>query len=495
MNAHIKTVIFWALLTVFWALPQAVRGDEVAPTAAETAAMAKRQVGERWYGIYVMGRKVGWQRETWTSEPGRFCTNLEFELRMAFLMAVTRISMKESSCFQDDKPFYAVELASDRDEDGKLVHIKGKLEGEQMVLSIDTSNQVRTTSVPAHWETMTDALPWAAIERMKPSDLTRAYTHDELTGKRRWQTFTLKGSTRKTIMGKEQTVHQGLLQDEVGLKLDMLLSEEGIILEGSVGPNMRIVLEDKETAQDTEKQLLDFYSNSFVEATGKIDYARVHLIRKMQVKLAGQSKVEIADSPRQVIDAQGDKHLVVTVSACPTLKGEAPGEEYSRCSADLPCDLPAFKKQAATITRKARTPVARARLISKWIHSNFKYTLGSGSGTADQILKEKKGDCTEYSKAFVLLARAAGLTARQVSGVALSSDSPPSFGYHAWAEVWIPKKGWVAFDPTWGHHPVDASHVVLDLEEGLGMAMHLGTLSIDIKGVDYADDKRGLVCD
>lgn len=484
-----------ALLLLLSGWNSAALAAEIKPDPSETVALAKAQEGVRWYGIYVMGKKVGWQREEWVIKDDSFCTDLHFQLRLAILFAVATISMKESACFQSSAPFYARSLESHRDEDGKKVDIVGKLEGEEMVLTIDTSTQKRTSRIPASYEVLTDSLPWAAMKRMQPGDFTNAHSHDELTGRRRWQKLTLKGSSNKTILGRKQTVYEALLEDELGLKLDMLLSEDGLILEGSVGPNMRIVLEDEKTAKDTGKQLLDFYTNSFVKATGKIDYSKVHLIKKMQVKLSGQSKIDLAPSRRQHTDEEGDKHRLVTVSACSDGKDAQPGEKYRKCSADLPCDLPQYKEQAAQIVGKEKTVEGRAAALTLWIHKNFKYALGAGGGTADQILDEKKGDCTEFSKTLVLLARAQGLAARQVSGVALSSDSPPSFGYHAWAEVFVPGRGWVAYDPTWGHHPVDASHIIMDVEEGLGMALHLGSLKIDILGVEYANEKEGLTCD
>lgn len=60
----------------------------------------------------------------------------------------------------------------------------------------------------------------------------------------------------------------------------------------------------------------------------------------------------------------------------------------------------------------------------------------------------KRGDCTEFSTLFVALCRASGLPARTVSGFTTDWTNTPC---HGWVEVFIPKKGWVAFDPTPGN--------------------------------------------
>jgi transglutaminase-like putative cysteine protease len=59
---------------------------------------------------------------------------------------------------------------------------------------------------------------------------------------------------------------------------------------------------------------------------------------------------------------------------------------------------------------------------------------------------------------FVALARAAGLPAREVGGVAYVGGDEPAFGWHAWAEIHDGSQ-WVAVDPTWGEVYVDATHI------------------------------------
>ena len=49
--------------------------------------------------------------------------------------------------------------------------------------------------------------------------------------------------------------------------------------------------------------------------------------------------------------------------------------------------------------------------------------------------------------AGVALCRAAGIPARAVYGFATSWQDTPR---HAWAEVFLPRKGWVSFDPLAG---------------------------------------------
>jgi transglutaminase-like putative cysteine protease len=59
------------------------------------------------------------------------------------------------------------------------------------------------------------------------------------------------------------------------------------------------------------------------------------------------------------------------------------------------------------------------------------------------------------------MARARGLPARVVSGLAVFQDGSH---FHAWTEIW--QGGWNAADPTFGHVPASASLVRLSLGGG-----------------------------
>ncbi|MFC6839146.1 transglutaminaseTgpA domain-containing protein [Xanthomonas theicola] len=100
--------------------------------------------------------------------------------------------------------------------------------------------------------------------------------------------------------------------------------------------------------------------------------------------------------------------------------------------------------------------VARAL---QWIRRDFGYTLDTplpGRDGVDEFLFEQKaGFCQHFSSAFVVLMRGAGIPARVVTGYAGGIRNPLG-GYwvvrrmdaHAWAEVWLPQRGWVRVDPT-----------------------------------------------
>ncbi len=95
-----------------------------------------------------------------------------------------------------------------------------------------------------------------------------------------------------------------------------------------------------------------------------------------------------------------------------------------------------------------------------WLRGGgFVYTLTPqrlGRESVDELLfRTRQGFCGHYASAFVDLMRAGGVPARVVTGYQ-GGEWNPIGGYllvrqsdaHAWAEVWLPGRGWLRADPT-----------------------------------------------
>ena len=89
----------------------------------------------------------------------------------------------------------------------------------------------------------------------------------------------------------------------------------------------------------------------------------------------------------------------------------------------------------------------------------FEYTLTPQplhqDSVDDFLFNTRQGFCGHYASAFVNLMRAGGVPARVVTGY-LGGEWNSIGGYltvrqshaHAWAEVWLPDRGWTRVDPT-----------------------------------------------
>lgn len=68
----------------------------------------------------------------------------------------------------------------------------------------------------------------------------------------------------------------------------------------------------------------------------------------------------------------------------------------------------------------------------------------------DDALRDRKGVCQDFAHIFIALVRQLGIPCRYVSGYLHHSqeDLSADGASHAWAEAWLPDRGWIGFDPT-----------------------------------------------
>lgn len=111
----------------------------------------------------------------------------------------------------------------------------------------------------------------------------------------------------------------------------------------------------------------------------------------------------------------------------------------------------------------------------------FVYTLQPpllGDNSIDEFLfVSRAGFCEHYSSAFVFLMRAMDIPARVVTGYQGGTLNSVD-GYievrqsdaHAWAEVWLPGRGWIRVDPTAAVAPERVMQNLFSTQPRLGMS-------------------------
>lgn len=123
---------------------------------------------------------------------------------------------------------------------------------------------------------------------------------------------------------------------------------------------------------------------------------------------------------------------------------------------------------ARELTAAAPTPFDQAVAIETYLRTNFEYSLEVPAAPVDSEVADyflftlKRGYCDYYATAMAVLARAAGLPARLVTGYASGVYDARSAEYvvrqsdaHSWVEIYFPGIGWVEFEPTAGQRPFE----------------------------------------
>jgi transglutaminase-like putative cysteine protease len=156
--------------------------------------------------------------------------------------------------------------------------------------------------------------------------------------------------------------------------------------------------------------------------------------------------------------------------------GASPGDSAGDAAgeADYWLQLPANGNPRALLAglelRAEPDPRKRVEaVLQSFRHENYVYTLNPpllGRNAVDDFLYgSRAGFCEHFAGAFVFLMRAAGVPARVVTGYQ-GGERNPLDGYltvrqsdaHAWAEVWLERRGWVRIDPTAAVAPERVRH-------------------------------------
>ncbi len=120
--------------------------------------------------------------------------------------------------------------------------------------------------------------------------------------------------------------------------------------------------------------------------------------------------------------------------------------------------------------------------IAGSIAFDYEPKINEQKKTASETLKTKKGVCKDYATLMTAMLRAAGISAREISGLVLNSLSDAedwshsaASGSHAWVEFYADGQ-WHFADPTWGDEYFDRTD---------GYHLSYGTENVNLDSAEY----------
>ncbi|TXK65885.1 transglutaminase TgpA family protein [Alkalisalibacterium limincola] len=146
---------------------------------------------------------------------------------------------------------------------------------------------------------------------------------------------------------------------------------------------------------------------------------------------------------------------------------------------------PRIRQEMARWRAEGLDDIAVVERSLEWFNRDFSYTLAApplGRHSVDEFMYDtREGFCEHFSSAFVFMMREAGIPARVVTGYVGGYLNPMGEHWriqqsdaHAWAEVWLPHRGWLRVDPT---AAVDPTRIFERYGRGAGEGgLGLGTL-------------------
>jgi transglutaminase-like putative cysteine protease len=169
------------------------------------------------------------------------------------------------------------------------------------------------------------------------------------------------------------------------------------------------------------------------------------------------------DNDTRLISVEGDPHrIVVEVAGEVETKDTAGvyGTQYGFAPLWLFCHETRLTKAGQGIKELVAsigdgTDIERLHRLMMTVRDRVKYTIGSTTTetSAEDALELGTGVCQDHSHIFAAAARTMGFPARYISGYLMMNAAIEQTASHAWAEVHVPKLGWVGFDASNGISP------------------------------------------
>ncbi len=172
------------------------------------------------------------------------------------------------------------------------------------------------------------------------------------------------------------------------------------------------------------------------------------------VKVEG---VNVAQNPSGILIPGERAALYAVLYSDGNAAESPPGPEML----DVPRSLdPRLRELAATLAGSGRSADEILDRVTGYFQSGYRYTLDVGpfrtkDPVAEFVFEKKKGYCEYFATATTLLLRLSGVSARYVTGFAVRPFQRSGTHYvvrdadaHAWAEAYVPGRGWVEVDAT-----------------------------------------------
>jgi transglutaminase-like putative cysteine protease len=479
-------------LRVAAAQPQPTPAAAQAPAELPAVLRAKRPTGGEWYGLYILGKKAGFafselRAGEWNGQKV-IIERSDVTLRAAIEGKPMERSIREERYYEPK-------------DGGRLLGfrvVKSGDGGEETLIGAVRPDGISLTRVRPGIPDEKRELP-ATREVVEDSDAPRMVTLSrktregalldlEDTLKDKKTTTTLEGEGTYLVAGVTVPVlRTRTLEEPEQLAVITTLAADGRALEIKYGDVMTAKAEGELDAKQLDK--VDLFSLTRVVLPSKVPSSVRNPPAKLTWSIGGLPKAFWVETARQHYEAASDGTVRLTIkSRLPSAKAKRPvtaGNDPDLAKALEPTlavesDAPAIRETAQRVVGGEADAWKAAKKLNLFVNGYLEKVYGASSDRATDVLKARKGDCTEHSLLLTALARAVGIPARRVDGLVYmeSTDKVPALYWHEWVEVFVGE--WIAIDPTFGQTVADPTHIAFGNEGRTDTAGLIGQLKIGL---------------
>ncbi len=471
------------------------------------------KISESWLGVYMNGIKVGYthNRETtaWINGKKFIKSYSESRLKITRLGGnpVEFATTQESLQSMDNRP---LETLLKTQMSASETVIKAEIRPEKIVFTLGGEFVKEMPYTEAFYL----SLPIEKIiheKRLYPGSKSVFKLLDPVAYSLSECRFEVLGEEDLLILGQKRRLWhvRSEIASLIPIKIDEWMDTSGQVFKSETQTGFLTSVSirmSKDKALEVSDQDFDIAFSSLIKANAS--FSNPQKVRRMTFELTGIPVEKVKQFPwddgTQVLLNAENGHVAVQTSSVVFNEEDSVVFPVQKDSFELSLkstvfcqsDDPEVKRMARGIIGKESNAWRAVKRIAEWIDREMTPNYDIGFASAREILRNRQGDCTEYTVLFVALCRAVGIPSRAAVGVMYGDGI---FAYHMWPEVYVGR--WVNLDPKWlavdeksQEYYADATHIKLgrsELDENLFKEMVqsiseiIGRMRITI--TDYAE--------
>lgn len=446
------------LLLIPLLLLASVAGAADEPLRLEPGEKDLAESANDWYGVYsLQGSKVGFAHITADREGEHYVARVTMEMRVEAMGQKVAMKLVQEDRFAAAAPYPW--LGCVMDIEGQM-STRSEVKEGKVVTTIRSAAGEHSVEKPAPDYRLADVMTPGLWMRkgVKVGDSVSTRTFNPQVGDLDVQSLAVTGMTKGMVNGIETVTYTGNASSKLMGPLGVMrFSGDGKMLSWQFGGFLELRLEPEAVAKK-----LDAGGDLFVAGFAKVDQnlGDPKTLSEVILEARGAGAEALAPGPRQEVVRENGKTILRLGKGRGGAVKADPAEifECLEETVEFPIEDPAVVALAKEAVGDAVSSREKVERLVRFVHEYVEDALRPELVPVLQIVKDRRGDCSEHSFLFVTLARAAGIPARLVFGVIYMGDMLRAFGGHAWAEVAIDLE-WIPVDPTWNEVDTNPTHV------------------------------------
>lgn len=457
---------------------------------------------DQWYATVVQGHVAGWMHDVWTHADGQWISDQEMRMEIArgdqVVTTLTRMTLVET----DDGAPVRMDVTASNGTAGSSIHV-GFADGVATV-TVTAGDRVTTSTQVLKPGCLTPiALRQELMRRLDAGELDIALCALNVVspGGGTTMRYAVTGAEPFTDdLGTEPSTRVVFTTEAApGVPTTEWIAADGRMLRTDVAMGAIDMVVRRTDGPVTLDAPVEMMVRTFVPLDAPIPNARSAQSASFRVGMKNGALPPMPDTSAQrvTVDASGARVDLDLQNLTPAVDGGDP--RWTARTLIVDTSDPKLAELVDQALRKVRRKdsTVQAETLRRFVYDYIEHKdLSVAFGSASEVARGRRGDCTEHAVLLAGLLRVAGVPARVASGLVYTDTfmgEDQVFVFHMWAQALLPVDGqptWVDLDAAISPTATsDATHIALalsGLEDGALLSTFasivrvLGELTIEV---------------